>query len=96
MAYVTGDVVANPGGELPFKVVFMQGETVLGEWEVETQEEGEEQIVDFLQSALESQAEMQEEDEDDDKGEGGEDDDDDTEEDEDEDEDEDDKPRRKR
>ena len=35
MAFVTGDVVAVTGEELPFKVVFMQGETVLAEWLVE-------------------------------------------------------------
>lgn len=52
MAYVTADVEANPGGELPFKVVFKQGETELGGWEVETKEEGEEQIVEFLEDAF--------------------------------------------
>jgi hypothetical protein len=52
MAFVTGDVVATPGGETPFKVVFKQGETVLGEWPVETQAEGEEQIVELIREAI--------------------------------------------
>ena len=52
MAFLTADVVANPGGELPYKVVFKQGETVLGEWPVESQAEGEEQIVDLVREAI--------------------------------------------
>ena len=40
MAFVTGDVVATPGEETPFKVVFKQGETVLIEWPVASQQEG--------------------------------------------------------
>ena len=32
MAFVTADVVATPGEETPFKVVFKQGETALIEW----------------------------------------------------------------
>lgn len=54
MAYVTADVVPNPGGETPFKVVFKQGETVLGEWDVDTKEEGEEQIVEFIEDAFDA------------------------------------------
>ncbi len=53
MAFVTGDCVANTGGEAPFKVVFKQGETVLAEWPVDTQQEGEEQIVETLRSLME-------------------------------------------
>lgn len=63
MAYVTGDVVPNPGGEAPFKVVFKQGETVIAEWPTESQAEGEEQIVEFIKEAFEDD----DEDEDDDK-----------------------------
>jgi hypothetical protein len=48
MAFVTGDVVAVSGDELPFKVIFKQGETVLTEWLVETKEDGELQIVETL------------------------------------------------
>ena len=53
MAFVTGDVVAVTGEELPFKVVFMQGETVLAEWLVESKEDGEGQIVETLKSLVE-------------------------------------------
>jgi hypothetical protein len=60
MAFVTADVVPNPGGDAPFKVVFKQGETVLAEWPVETQREGEEQIVGSIRDL------MEEDDEDDD------------------------------
>jgi hypothetical protein len=65
MAFVTADVVENPGGELPYKVVFKQGETVLGEWPVESQAEGEEQIVELIREAI-AEDENGEEDEDDD------------------------------
>ena len=53
MAFVTADVVPNAGGEAPFKVVFKQGETVIAEWPVETQAEGEEQIVELNKEAVE-------------------------------------------
>ena len=53
MAFVTADVVATPGGETPFKVVFKQGETVLVEWGVSSQQEGEEQIVGCIMSIAE-------------------------------------------
>jgi hypothetical protein len=53
MAFVTGDVVAVTGEELPFKVVFMQAETVLAEWLVESKEDGEGQIVETLKSLVE-------------------------------------------
>jgi hypothetical protein len=66
MAFVTADVVENPGGELPYKVVFKQGETVLGEWPVESQAEGEEQIVELIREAI-AEDEGEGDDEDDDK-----------------------------
>jgi hypothetical protein len=69
MAFVEADVVENPGGELPFKVVFKQGETVLGEWPVETKAEGEEQIVEMIREAIAD-------DDDEEEGEDGEDEDD--------------------
>ncbi len=50
MAFVTADVVATPGGEAPFKVVFKQGEAVLLEWEVDSQQEGEAQILECIKS----------------------------------------------
>ena len=55
MAFVTGDVVPVSGDELPFKVVFKQGETVLTEWLVETKEDGELQIVETLKSLVDDE-----------------------------------------
>jgi hypothetical protein len=52
MAFVTGDVVAVSGDELPFKVIFKQGETILTEWLVETKEDGELQIVETLKGLV--------------------------------------------
>lgn len=75
MAFLTADVVENPGGELPFKVVIKQGETVLGGWEVESQADGEEQLVELVRDAIEEQGGEGEEDdngdEDDDDRRGG-------------------------
>ncbi len=53
MAFVTADVVPNPGGALPFKVVFKQGETVLGEWEVASKAVGEEEIIELIEGMME-------------------------------------------
>jgi hypothetical protein len=52
MAFVTGDVVPVAGEELPFKVVFKQGENILAEWLVESKEDGEGQIVETLKSLV--------------------------------------------
>jgi hypothetical protein len=82
MAFVTADVIPSGDEEQPFKVVFTRGDEIIAEWLVESQEEGEEQILE----AIRELAEEHDEDEDDD---------DDDEDDEDEDdEDDDDKPRR--
>lgn len=75
MAFLTADVVENPGGELPFKVVIKQGETVLGEWAVESQSDGEQQLVELVRDAIEEQGSEGEDDDDDDDN--GDDDDDD-------------------
>lgn len=48
MAFVTVDVVPNPGQQEPFKVVFKKGETVIAEWPVESKEEGEEEILEII------------------------------------------------
>ncbi len=64
MAFVTGDVVAVTGDEMPFKVVFKQGETILTEWLVESKEDGEVQIVETLKSLIDDD----EDDEGDDEG----------------------------
>jgi len=72
MAFVTGDVVPVTGDELPFKVVFKQGDTILTEWLVESKEDGEMQIVEMLKSLVD---EEDDDDEDDDEDEEGDDDD---------------------
>ena len=64
MAFVTGDVVAVSGDELPFKVIFKQGETVLTEWLVETKEDGELQIVETLKGLVDDDEEEEGDDED--------------------------------
>lgn len=61
MAFVTGDVVPVSGEELPFKVIFKQGETVLAEWLVETEEDGQLQIVETLKGLVDDE-EIDEED----------------------------------
>lgn len=53
MAFVTGDVVPSPGEETPFKVVFKKGETVIAEWPVDSQKEGEEEIIDLVKGLVE-------------------------------------------
>jgi hypothetical protein len=55
MAFVTGDVVPVSGDELPFKVIFKQGETILTEWLVESKEDGESQIVETLKSLIDDE-----------------------------------------
>ncbi len=61
MAFVTADVVPDPGNDPPFKVVFMQGKTVIAEWPVELAKEGEEQILEFIKSAFEEEDDEEEE-----------------------------------
>jgi hypothetical protein len=65
MAFVTGDVVAVSGDELPFKVIFKQGETVLTEWLVETKEDGELQIVETLKGLVDDDEDEESDGEDD-------------------------------
>ena len=57
MAFVTADVVPVSGDELPFKVIFKQGETILTEWLVESKEDGESQIVETLKSLVDDDEE---------------------------------------
>lgn len=66
MAFLTADVIADPGGELPYKVVFKQGETVLAEWPVESQAEGEQEILELIRDAVEDDDKDDDDDEDDD------------------------------
>jgi len=67
MAFVTGEVVEDLGGEAPFKVVFKQGDTVLAEWGVDSKEDGEEEIVAAIR-ALSEEGGDEDDDEDDDDG----------------------------
>jgi hypothetical protein len=48
MAFVTADVIPSDDEEQPFKVVFMRGDEILAEWLVESQEEGEEQLLEAV------------------------------------------------
>ncbi len=72
MAIVTADVVPSDDEEQPFKVVFMHGDKIIAEWLADSQEEGEEQLLEAIRELNESD----EEDEDEDDDEEGEDDDD--------------------
>jgi len=60
MAFVTGDVVPVTGEELPYKVVFKQGDSVLAEWLVESPEDGQSQIVETLRSLTDEDEEEEE------------------------------------
>ena len=53
MAFVTCDVVASPGEETPFKVVFKQGETILAQWPVDSKEAGEEEVLEVIKDLVE-------------------------------------------
>jgi hypothetical protein len=53
MAFFTGEVVPNPSGLLPYKVVFKRDGAVLSEWPVSSTTEGEAQIIEALRSIRE-------------------------------------------
>jgi hypothetical protein len=86
MAFLTADVIPSDDEEQPFKVVFMRGAEIIAEWLVETQEEGEEQLLEAVKEL--GASDEDEEDKDDDEEE----DDDEGKDKDDEEEDEDDKP----
>jgi hypothetical protein len=48
MPFITIDVVPAAGGEMPFKVVFTQGSNVIAEWQVESKEAGEEEVLEVI------------------------------------------------
>ena len=79
MAFVTGDVVPVSDDELPFKVVFKQGEEILAEWLVESEEDGQAQIVETLKGLMgedeeyDAEDDGEDEEEDEDGGDGEED-----------------------
>ena len=91
MAFLTADVVPSDDEEQPFKVVFMRGGDIIAEWLVETQEEGEEQLLEAVKEL--GASDDDEEEKDDDEEEEDEDED---QADEDKEEDDDDKPKRGR
>jgi hypothetical protein len=73
MAFLTADVIPSDDEEQPFKVVFMRGSEIIAEWLVETQEEGEEQLLEAVKELGasdedEEDKDDEEEDEDDDEG----------------------------
>ena len=75
MAFLTADVVPSDDDEQPFKVVFMRGGEIIAEWLVETQEEGEEQLLEAVkelgasdEDEEEKDDDEEEEDEDEDQG----------------------------
>ena len=90
MAFLTADVVPSDDDEQPFKVVFMRAGDIIAEWLVDSQEEGEEQLLEAVKelgAAEDEDEEKDDEDEEEDDEEGGDDD---------KDEDDDDKPKRGR
>ena len=90
MAFLTADVIPSDDEEQPFKVVFMRGAEIIAEWLVETQEDGEEQLLEAVKElgASEDDDEEKDDDEEEEDGDEGEE--------EDKDEDDDDKPKRGR
>ena len=76
MAFITADVVPSDDDEQPFKVVFMRGDEIVAEWLVESQEEGEEQLLEAVRELGASDEDGEDEDEDDDDEDEDEDDDD--------------------
>jgi hypothetical protein len=79
MAFLTADVVPSDDEEQPFKVVFLRGDEILAEWLVDSQEEGEEQLLEAVRElgASDEDGEEKDEDEDEDDDEENEDEDDD-------------------
>jgi hypothetical protein len=50
MAFFSCEVVPNPSGVLPYKVIFKHLRSVLGEWPVSSIAEGEAQITTALRA----------------------------------------------
>lgn len=64
MAFLTADVVPSDDDEQPFKVVFMRGGDIIAEWLVDSQEEGEEQLLEAVKELGASEDEDEEKDDD--------------------------------
>ena len=69
MAYLTADVVPSDDEEQPFKVVFLRGTEIIAEWLVDSQEEGEEQLLEAVKELGASEGDEDEDDEEDQEGE---------------------------
>jgi hypothetical protein len=63
MAFLTADVVPSDDEEQPFKVVFLRGDEILAEWLVDSQEEGEEQLLEAVRELGASDEDGEEKDE---------------------------------
>jgi hypothetical protein len=74
MAFLTADVVPSDDEDQPFKVVFMRGGDIIAEWLVDSQEEGEEQLLEAVRElgASEEDEDEEEKDEDEDEDDDGE------------------------
>jgi hypothetical protein len=77
MAFITADVIPSDDEEQPYKVVFMRGDEIVAEWLVETQEEGEEQLLEAVRELGASDEDGEDEDDEDEDEDDDEDDDDD-------------------
>jgi hypothetical protein len=64
MAFLTADVVPSDDDEQPFKVVFMRGGDIIAEWLVDSQEEGEEQLLEAVKELGASEDDDEETDDD--------------------------------
>ena len=64
MAFLTADVIPSDDDEQPFKVVFMRGGDIIAEWLVESQEEGEEQLLEAVKELGASDDDDEEKDDD--------------------------------
>lgn len=53
MAFVIGEVVSNPSGSEPYKVIFRQDDKIICEWQVSSIAEGERQILERLKGLQE-------------------------------------------
>jgi hypothetical protein len=69
MAFLTADVVPSDDEEQPFKVVFMRGGDIIAEWLVESQEEGEEQLLEAVKELGAAEEEDEDKDDEDDEDE---------------------------
>ena len=65
MAFITADVIPSDDEEQPFKGVFMRGDEIVAEWLVESQEEGEEQLLEAVRELGASDEDGEDEDDDD-------------------------------